>query len=112
MSPEKMRVVIARSCNWKHDHFGYAQFPDLDPALWFDVTDDLNACAQFEQSLTDEEYDRFSGFIYDLMADGEPVDKWGIDLRIVRKISAKPLVRCTAFLMAKGLYEVSAGETV
>lgn len=63
----------------------------------------LDACAEFERGLTDEEYERYSTDLWRLVNGDQPRQE-SAPIRCERAyLSAKARHRCEAFLMTKGV---------
>lgn len=73
-----------------------------------DYLADINACAEFESRLTDEEWERYIRFPVPNDLDwigGKRLDYFGSLPKAWRKMaSARPLQRCEAYLRVKGLW--------
>lgn len=97
---EEIRIKIADSLGYainglhpKHGGMVATNIPNYPESL--------DACSQFEATLTDEEWEEYS----DHLSDAAGVDSWSILAGKDRGalISAKPLHRCLAYLKTKGL---------
>ena len=107
MTPEEQRIAIAEACGWSRftpDTIQYtAQRSDGKWGVIPDFLNDLNACAEMEKSLTDDEYDRFYNFLR------ESIIHTKIFVNEERRAitSSSALQRSEAFLRAKGLWKES-----
>lgn len=76
-----------------------------------DYFNDLNACHEFEQTLTDEEYVKFSSGLDDIVtrdafaAGTKP--PFGLPATMLRHYSATAPQRCESYLRTKGLWDDS-----
>lgn len=100
MNADAMRIAVAEACGWKRISSGHWLPPGASP--WFGggalIKHDcpnypgcLNACAQFEATLTDQEHTAFTGWLL-VLAKGK------------RTVSASAPQRCEAFLKTKSLW--------
>jgi hypothetical protein len=63
-----------------------------------DYPKDLNACAEFEKMLTDEEHFSFRKHLWDIVIKLGPEDTWDRQF-----VSADAKTRCIAYLRTKGI---------
>ncbi len=123
MTPEKQRVAIAEACGWtSYPHEPKKCFnPDGLSCYWSDAPDflnDLNACAQFEATLTEREGFDYVWILAQLCNPNEFAEDQSIRSRsscdswleepiheAFKTACAKPAMRCEAFLRVKGLWE-------
>lgn len=68
MTPQEINVAVAEELGWKFNSDGSKWAPDgTGYGSWMDVvpefTEDLNACAEMEKTLTIEERERFAVFL-------------------------------------------------
>jgi hypothetical protein len=105
MTDEEIRIKVAETMGWKPDpetKFWYALGPDEILAGFKDgivsplpdYLNDLNACAEFEATLTDEELEAYREHLSELLND---------TARIGLGFTAKPKMRCLAYLKTKGI---------
>lgn len=86
--------VIAEFCGWKELRPHLIGNPDTAKLLndWPAYTSDLDACAEAERKLTDEQWELFADELArDARANGKKAVEWGRGI-----ISAKPEVRAAA----------------
>lgn len=112
---ERIRVMVAELMGWKRAGTREGAFNIGPIQLWAHPSRigrtpdlprlDLNACAEFEAGLTDEEHGRFQGFLYDLTlmllgvsAPFKPHERKKVERAYV---SASALHRCMAFILTK-----------
>lgn len=98
MTNEQMRIAIAEACGWevisntlcnvKPDKNGDPEIEPIAPLP--DYLNDLNACAEFEKTLTDSELWQIDAILFNLP-----------DCRAPFVATARQ--RCIAFLKTKGL---------
>lgn len=116
MTPEAQRIAIAEACGW-------IPFPHPDykggillPYKWSrsgtehsikppDYLRDLNACAQMEEMLTQEQINDYQRRLYLLVSGQSPDDyaHWS-DFGAEFTAHATAAQRCEAFLRTKGLW--------
>ena len=113
MTPEQIRIAVAEACgykvfSWGIEHpdgttqgRGYDRVESLIP----DYPADLNAIHEAEMTLNQEEYSKFTDFLYDIECRAVESEK-----RRWAWLSSPALARCEAFLRVKGLWK--EGEVV
>ena len=64
MTPERIRIKVAEAMGWKHPEYGYMQnaWRESNGSWHFgsNVLDDLNACAEAERNLTENQRAEFA----------------------------------------------------
>jgi len=111
LTNEEIRTKVAESMGWKcvggkafpecwtHDDHGFAwQVADLPS-----YPEDLNACASFEATLTDEEQAEYWKNLVTLCNEAAREQNNFRLVGIFYQITAKPKMRCLAYLKTKGL---------
>ena len=98
MTDEQMRIAIAEACGWevisntlcnvKPDKNGDPEIEPIAPLP--DYPEDLNACAEFEKTLTDKELWQIDAILFNLP-----------DCRAPFVATARQ--RCLAYLKTKGI---------
>lgn len=121
MSPDKMRMAIAKECRWRE------AFPSNDkphpetrkggillPYYWVneithkrtmevpDYPHDLNACHEMEKTLTAPESERYAEFILDILEIPTPFIGTARSAFLTGHASAAQ--RAKAFCLTKGIY--------
>lgn len=113
VSDNEIRVMVAGALGWKHEiRRSYRETP-----AWFhpngvsmydtppDYLNDLNACAEFEKTLRDNQfhYVNYPHILFEVVAG----HKWDGDLGYFafNFIHADASQRCEAFLKTKGLWK-------
>lgn len=103
LSPEQIRVIIAEACGWtfKYNIAGGMAVYTPEGMLksrggkhWVHLPNypsDLNACAEMEKVLTEEQLDIYVRALVRLQKQGG-----------LRVFMSSPLMRCRAFLVALG----------
>ena len=131
MTPERIRIKVAEAMGWKHPEYGYMQnaWRESNGSWHFgsNVLDDLNACAEFEGALTNEEQSSYAATIEGIVSNAEWVAAGRPPSGTIRNvclntgdpsgtadysvlfsyISATALQRCEAYLRVNGLWEES-----
>lgn len=107
MTNEEIRAKIHESLGWTKRMQGAVHYAWSRGDYWHYLRDapryaeSLDACAEFEATLTDVEWEDYSDYLTEL----SDVDSWAIlcgkDRGAV--ISSKPLIRCLAYLNTKGI---------
>lgn len=105
MTDEQMRIKIAEACGWKHHHMRPSE-TERHQKKWYYLSDlpdylnDLNACAEFEATLTDDELWEYSKLLMDYRqaANGFPLASRSEVLKLQK---ATVRQRCIAFLKTK-----------
>lgn len=114
MTPAAQNIAIAESLGWKlHGHYWKCPNYKKGDALRMlpNYLNDLNACHEFEQTLTDKEYVKFSSGLDDIVtrdafaAGTKP--PFGLPATMLRHYSATAPQRCEAYLRTKGLWDDS-----
>lgn len=98
MSPDAINVAISEECGWEIQkisgritNLGWKTVDEDEQSTPFpSYFSDLNACAEMEATLTDEEYALFKKHLCDAIGSG------------FRIVSATAPQRCEAFLRVKG----------
>ena len=119
MTNDEIRVKVAELCGWtfepsrERQKRGYLISPKFKEkvTLWKDgqlgggdalpnYPEDLNACAEMESTLKDDQYERYLLDLWNIATDKErPVHNECAPTRFERAyLSATPLHRCLAFL--------------
>lgn len=114
MTDEQMRIAIAESVGYKELFMDNGK--SMVPQRWEspydefcyvaeklpDYLNDLNACAEFEKTLTDDELWEYSKLLMDYRqaANGFPM-AWRSEVLKLQKATARQ--RCIAFLKTKGI---------
>lgn len=108
MTPERIRIKVAEAMGWKHPEYGYMQnaWRESNGSWHFgsNVLDDLNACAEFEGALTNEEHNKYRRILAKVVGERESPSYSTPGWRR-RYVSATALQRCEAYLRVKGLWE-------
>ncbi len=109
MTNEEIRIKVAEACGWKspfnerewlhgsgpEGEDVYGKFVGTDPCGDREQVPnypfDLNACAEFEKTLTDQEHNRYRAHIY------------GMTFNPRECFSATARQRCLAYLKTKGI---------
>lgn len=116
MTDEQMRIAIAEACGWKpykpitHDGWPLLMTPPKKPNKegWLetipDYLNDLNACAEFEKTLTDDELWEYSKLLMDYRqaANGFPLASRSEVLKLQK---ATVRQRAEAFLKTLNLWK-------
>ena len=100
MTDEQMRIKIAEACGWKPDKRGLGWLSShgcYDPLP--DYLNDLNACSEFEATLTREEQFKYQDALIEAHKFGHTTPV-GFAFIIT---TSTPLQRAAAFLKTKGL---------
>ena len=104
MTPERIRIKVAEAMGWKHPEYGYMQnaWRESNGSWHFgsNVLDDLNACAEFEGTLTTEERHDYVRTLCSIMCGWHSMPGFVTTF-------ATALQRCEAYLRVKGLWEES-----
>lgn len=103
MTDEQIRIVIAEACGWTDISLGLGtEFRTLEGTLVKNPLSDLNACAEFEATLTDDELWEYSKLLMDYRqaANGFPLASRSEVLKLQKATAAQ---RCIAYLKTKGL---------
>lgn len=95
LTPEAIRILCAEEAGWTNYRYAGIHYPPL-------YTSSLDAVAELEAGLTDEEFRRYAIHLADVTDPHSGHDaydaKWGREF-----LSAKPLAKCRAYLLTKGL---------
>lgn len=126
MTTTAIRIACAEACGWQRCRIPMQSKHDPEPRGWAlngkagwsavsrppDFPNDLNACAQFEATLTDEEYHAFTLRLSEISWREHPnqTDDKAYKSRLRASFSASPNSRCEAFLKVKGLWRPGGGE--
>jgi len=112
MTTEEIRIAVAELCGWTVIDGvyprdcgyppGHPQHKQEERAPLPNYPADLNACAEFEKTLTDEEFDRYVIILWDKIADTEEAQKPGRNALSCFVRGSTALQRCEAFLRVKG----------
>lgn len=111
---ERIRVMVAEALNWTDVRMYYGTMEGgtydgligttplgskrMRVPLW---TTSLNACAELEAGLTDEEWDRYADALFDIAANESPEVAF-INIALSRVyVSASALHRCIALVLTK-----------
>lgn len=108
LTDEEIRIKVAEARGWKHyGCTGCAHLPCIcteyiapDAETIGEVPnypEDLNACAEFEATLTDEEFEKYRWLLWDAVKQPQ-VTEWNRAY-----LSAKAHQRCIAYLKTKGI---------
>lgn len=111
MTDDQIRIAVAEACGWKKE---YIHGNGIDDEVWIcpktnqcwlaedaalpDYLNDLNACAEFEKTLTDKEHFSFRKHLWDIVIKLGPEDTWDRQF-----VSADAKTRCIAYLKTKGI---------
>lgn len=105
LTDEEIRIKVAEACGWevisdtlcnvKPDKNGDPEIEPIAPLPNYPA--DLNACAEFEKTLTDEEWGVYSAEIVSLTLWDRATDT------VKRILQATARQRCLAYLCVKGI---------
>ena len=109
MTDEQMRIKIAEAMGWTRHHMRPSE-TERHQKKWRYLSDlpdylnDLNACAEFEATLTDDELWEYSKLLMDYRqaANGFPL-AWKSEVLKLQKATARQ--RCIAFLKTLNLWK-------
>lgn len=106
MTNEEIRIKVAEAmgwevisdtlCNVKPDKNGDPEIEPIAPLP--NYPESLNACAEFEKTLTDREHFSFRKHLWDIVIKLGPEDTWDRQF-----VSADAKTRCIAYLKTKGI---------
>lgn len=122
MTNQEINERVAKLCGWERKPFVYGTMDDNDEPIqqealaWYkdghgfrcfqkNYADSLDACREFEDSITGDEVGLYEHFI------GEITQSYALALRRsfvgerMKLIRSTPLQRCEAFLQLKGQWE-------
>lgn len=104
MTNEEIRIKLAESLAWRKTPFGDSIGDH--PRTWRTLSDlpnypeSLDACAEFEATLTWKEHLSFRKHLWDIVITLGPEDTWDRQF-----VSADAKTRCLAYLKTKGLIQ-------
>jgi len=119
MTDTEIRIAIAQACGWRligtaPDGSDYGYPPNGLPVESCseetvpDYLNDLNACWQFEETLSMQERTDFADYLWH-MVDADFVDEDGQEVVVLHEsfnlVHATARQRCESFLKVKGLWK-------